>query len=819
MKKKYIIGKGNIMANQFFKDLIISYLFILLLFLVISLRKTIIFKLENVYLDIRRNYKEIYKILNILSPQIYYLTFIIFVFIERKFHFFVHIDSSQKLSTWLGIMSIYGIFLAFVQFIIGFAMQSKNDFYWGTSKTKFILLESFVYKLFNSQFFRIILVYISIYTLLDMKLITDNIDLYGYVLLVDDIFSVSVTLILMTYIFLFIKCIKIKINLFSIHEGNDYYIKRKIEVNIKNYFETLFNLTLDSEDSSYFDDLQHLLKSSAVDQRADMLYKIVIHTYNNVIHNVIFNKKFSENKNEFLKINFLKSKRKLSLYYVNSTIAGLWEIIETEELKYTIPELLVLYIKQEETLFTLQKLISINYNNDFLKFVESRNKRSHQEKNILGIPEIILNNIKSLDDVRILIRTVENSPAFNACRNIEINEKEDLFSDLIENVENEYRQLINKILRNMNLAGIENFDKSRLFDAFNLVNNRVASHDVFADIDEKFEVFQFDDNYISKIKQEQILDYLIWMDNNDSNKKFLEFITYPLDYKYVVAYCVYRMLYTGSEQRSWKEEVELLATISYKKYKYAECDYSLIKDYVISFIEASNIGHRIKNEVVASVFDNLYSVIDNKLISYLVSERYIDLLVFLKLRYILKDSLMYDPYIKEYENQSMSFIDKYNYDLRYNIICSFIDEPNLLKIAYFREHYLQFISNAVIPSIPENIFQDKRIQLFLIGFEFKPIVKVFEMVFDLKDRYIIGNGVIDYFVISLYIEEFYDLLKNNALYRSYFLTKVEKSLEYHDCSVEDYIIVLQDKANEVSASINKRQVQIVHDRLCQLMIE
>lgn len=802
------------MKNPITDNIIISYILLMSIFFAVSIGKSIKFKVGYYCKSFKESNSLLYKIIGFMYFQILYILFIALVFIQHKYKIFIVLNSSQVLSTWLGMMSIYGIFLAFIQFIIGFAMQSKRDFYWGSSITKFLLLESLEYRFFNSKFFKLILVYISAYTIINLDILSSYIAIRGYNLLICDIFSASIAIVLITYIFLFIKCIKIKINLFSIYEGKDYYLKHSIENKYKSDFRTLFNEMINKGEYNYFYALQSVVRGAAKKHRSEMLFKIVTDSYTSFQFEYLYKRKRIQSNIKFSNYRIFERKTNVSAYRLNAEFMSLWKIIETEKIELPFIKLIRLYSEQEEVLYIIQKYNSDNYYQDFLNGMNGKNIADNFKLKEFRLPDFVFDKITNLDDVEILINAVEKSPVIRICNKLCSGDMQDLYSNELLDVENGYKYFFSRLLKKLNKMNMKSFDKKSLKYALRIFDNRVSGRytlEPTIDLNSN----KFEENDLSIIKENQVINYIMWIENTRKNKEFIKFITHPLKYEYIVAYVLYRMLYTGSEYYTWKKEVEFLNSISTKKYDYNN-NYENISNFVFSFIEHSNIGHRIGKELLEFIFNNLNTVIDSRLLIYISNNRYIHLLTFLKIRYILKDSTYYDPSINDYKIVKEELSDHINFDWQYNIISSFHDEPAIFKIGYFRNHYIQFMYNIVHNRIPLSIFHDNRIQVFLIGFEFNSDIELFNLIYSIKDNHIVGNGIIDYLVLSLDNQKFYDYLISNVSFKSYFVSKVEKNLKYNNSNVNEYLNLLVEQTSLVDVKISLRVLEIVNERLLYL---
>ena len=122
--------------------------------------------------------------------------------LQEKYKYIYFGESNTFLTLVIGILTLYGIFYVFVQFALNYALQIEYDKHWGKSKTKILLMNSSEYRFFNSEIFKYMLLFSSIYPVL-----ADNIFSIKYItsykVYMEALWNVNIAIIFVLYAFLF----------------------------------------------------------------------------------------------------------------------------------------------------------------------------------------------------------------------------------------------------------------------------------------------------------------------------------------------------------------------------------------------------------------------------------------------------------------------------------------------------------------------------------------------------------------------------------------------------------------------------------------
>ncbi len=211
--------------------------------------------------DFALKYPTISSLINLLVGYIVIILLFIFTILQEKMQFIRIPLNCDPIVLTVAIYTMYGIFVSFIQFLISYSSTNNRDLYWGKSKTKLIIMDSIEYRVFNSTLFRMLLLYLSVYSILDLKKMFLLSEYHGYA---NSLFYVSITIIIIEFIVLFIKGLMISNVLFYVQEDRD-RINIQIKRNIFNEYQLIFNESIKSHDYDFveilFADLSNIEKS------------------------------------------------------------------------------------------------------------------------------------------------------------------------------------------------------------------------------------------------------------------------------------------------------------------------------------------------------------------------------------------------------------------------------------------------------------------------------------------------------------------------------------------------------------------------------
>ncbi len=591
--------------------------------------------------DFALKYPTISSILNLLIGYITIILLFIFTVLQEKTQFIRIPLNCDPIVLTVAIYTMYGIFVSFIQFLISYSSTNNRDLYWGKSKTKLIIMDSIEYRIFNSTLFRMLLLYLSVYSILDFKKMFLVSKYYGYA---ESFFYVSITIIMMEFIVLFIKGLMISNVLFYVQEDGD-RITNQIERNIFNEYQLLFNESIKSNDYDFVEIIFSELSNIEKSQRGEMIYSVLCHVYS-------WYKWIWENQDKKILVSLekiLKRSEKQNSYYklasLRSINSNFWNQYEQSELELPFEELLKIYTKQEDLMFHfIQKesggdkekfssMFTTVYETDntsldeikFFCFPAAVWKALSSQKDIISLCD----SARNLQMMEMLYHSIESS---DYCCTESLREKViELYSDFIVNVLGKEKEIIMQ----MDNRKIEyTLDiKSWKEDKKNFDQRRDTS-EVYINFREE----------LKKSFKYKLLEYFIELENNELNQSFIKKLGAFMEVKYIMFFITYRILYTGPDYSKWKTEILFFKDIISSRYYEDNIVGKRNVDFVVKAIADDNIGHighRISSDLIKWIFHNINSQINENIVKGCSEREYLSLAIFISFKYIFKEGNIY----------------------------------------------------------------------------------------------------------------------------------------------------------------------------------
>lgn len=588
--------------------------------------------------DFELKHPTISNLINILIRYIAITLLFIFTVLQEEKQFIRIPISCDPIVLTVAIYTMYGIFVSFIQFLISYSSTNNRDIYWGKSKIKLILMDSFEYRVFNSTLFRMLLLYLSIYSILDLKKMFLLSGYYGYA---DSLFYVSITIIMMEFIVLFIKGLIISNVLFYVQEGED-RITIQIKRNIFNEYKFIFNKTIKSGYYDFvkilFTDLSNIEKS----QRKEMLYSVLCYVYSWYQW---------EKENQDKKIGALLKKifersEKQNLYYkltsLRSINSNFWNQYKQSELELPFDKLLKVYTEQEDFMFNFIKKESNGDKEEFSSMFEmiyGTNNTLLNKIKFLDFPEEVWKAVSSKKDIISLCNSVRSLQIIN-----ELNysfKDSDYCSELLrEKIIERYCNFIIEVLKKEKeiILQMDNRKIEYILDAKMWKEDKKNCDQI-----QKADICRGYINFREELKRslkDRLLHYFIELENNEINQSFINKLGEFMEVKYIMFFVVYRILYTGSDYWKWKGEIRFFKDlISSRYYEDNICEEQNVV-FVAKAIADDNIGsigHRISSGLIKWIFHNINSPINENTVKECSERRYLSLAVFISFKYIFKD--------------------------------------------------------------------------------------------------------------------------------------------------------------------------------------
>ncbi|WP_248928669.1 hypothetical protein [Paenibacillus hamazuiensis] len=156
-----------------------------------------------------------YTIKNIILPVVLIASL---TAIQQQYGFIQLGNKDNYIALVISIITLYGILYTFLQFTIGYALQNKNDKYWGRSITKDIFLKRLGFEVFKSTMFKLLIMYSVIYPILSKAILLGIKDFNISNGFPQAFWEVSVLSIYVLYAYLFLQSLNSMKILYDIQE-------------------------------------------------------------------------------------------------------------------------------------------------------------------------------------------------------------------------------------------------------------------------------------------------------------------------------------------------------------------------------------------------------------------------------------------------------------------------------------------------------------------------------------------------------------------------------------------------------------------------
>ena len=593
--------------------------------------------------DFALKYPTISSILNLLIGYITIILLFIFTVLQEKTRFIRIPLNCDPIVLTVAIYTMYGIFVSFIQFLISYSSTNNRDLYWGKSKTKLIIMDSIEYRIFNSTLFRMLLLYLSVYSILDYKKMFLLSKYFGYA---DSLFYVSITIIMMEFIILFIRGLMISNVLFYVQEDGD-RITTQIERNIFNEYRLLFNESIKSNDYDFVEIIFSELFNIEKSQRGEMIYSVLCHVYS-------WYKWIWENQDKKILVSLekiLKRSEKQNSYYklasLRSINSNFWNQYEQSELELPFEKLLKIYTKQEDLMFHFIQKESRGDKEKFssmFKTVYETDNTSSDEIKFFCFPAAVWKALSSQKDIISLCDSARNLQMMEMLyHSIEINDyccteslREkviELYCDFIIKVLDKEKEIIlqmdnRKIAYTLDIKSWKEDKKN-----CDQIQRRDTSK-VYINFREE----------LKKSLKDKLIYYFIELENNELNQSFIKKLGEFMEVKYIMFFISYRILYTGPDYSKWKEEIlffkDLISTRYYEDKIYGEQNVNFVAKAIVDD-NIGHIGHRISSDLIKWIFHNINSPINENIVKECSERKYLSLAIFISFKYIFKDGNIY----------------------------------------------------------------------------------------------------------------------------------------------------------------------------------
>lgn len=673
----------------------------------------------------------------------------------------------------ISILTMYGIFYTFLQFTIGYALQNKNDKYWGRSITKDFFLKRLGFEIFKSIFFKILLLYAVIYPTVSKTIMlgieNSNIPLRNST--PQAFWEVSVSVIYILYAYLFLQSLSSMKMLYSIQERRDARLEWRIEKTVAEEYKRSFEFSYKKNYDYFLDELFKEVKALNQNEQVSMLMYILEKTFSSV--------SFSKKQRRGL-FKLFKQDEPISRhtpFFINNLFNSLYEKIEENNIQLSLRELLAVYRWHDNTINS--SLRSLNNYDEIqdAEFFEELTKIYSSISNIaydctyFKLPSIIEKRISSYECIEEIHNEIVNRQGFKFVLDAyKLNPSERKNSHNM--MAKSYYQYFNNILKYYGkyLSELKYNQYSRSCGIFR-------------------------NNMIGEQESEIIYDFLINMEYTEHNKDYAVFLTNKLDFKYIASFVFYNILFTGPS-RKWEKEILFFKHIISKK----QIDESVRDEHILKFvsnkIKNSNIGHRIDSNLIRWIIKNIsISQLNEEVLKRCLSEQNMSYAHFLKLKYIFTENNYCSSDFYAVDFDTVNFTSHSDWEI--DFLKDMLQTPQLLNEQFFSQHLFYFCRK--ISYRTEHFHFENNFRLFLINRSFQLSEKQF---IDLLDKRYIGKGIIEFLILQLDKPE-YIYLTEGVAYKS-FSTEVRKVINRANMSVNSYI-------NDLVSQANKYRDEIISD--------
>ncbi len=688
--------------------------------------------------------------------SVFILFFGLSFMLQTKFNF-ISFGDATSYSLILGVFTVYGIFLAFLQFAIGFAIQNKNDQFWGVSITKHFIQRHLPFSIFKSRIFLGVLVYVAAFPLISNSLsryfsfFSLNIGAFH------SLWESGVFVVIMFYIFLFIRTLSVINSFFDIQEHNDqsiiYSIVNKEAAKYRGIFLHFFPRDTNIFFRSLFRTIQRLEKSEGQEMFLKIYYPML--------------------DLEMLKGNAKKQKvtDQRMLIDLLRMFSMMFDYLREAQLQIEMKELLSICKKQNNM---IHRCLSANSDTDDV--FATNNVQSYLQR-MLYVPAFIWESVQSIEDVDRIHSYLEaiSIPHLSTKKEKQLNH---LFRDSFWEMLNHYRVY-----------------QSDIPDGHALFKSR------------RYNTWQ--QTAIDEQTQQFIYHYILNLEHHPENESYIIHVTNALDFKYCASIIFYFLLYPSDNE--WKSKVVLFKKVM-NNHPFYEFDDDTI-NFVTKSVSRTGIGHRIESNLVKKVMHDLKTIshFDVPFVQTYLMESCISLAKWIKLRYIFSE--LHFHFRVSFSEKLSNLELKFDPDGKWKVdfIKELIDTPVLLKQEELKEVLYLFCSEVLESNYPRTAYLSYDFRIFHVN----PIFLFTEENFA---QLVAGNipplkGIIDYLFIHL-TDSTYAYIITDSMKLTFLMGKIDDQLNIQNQTIRDYLRTLVDQASAcgqiISASNEEKLLHVYH---------
>lgn len=728
-----------------------------------------------------------YPTINLLINSLVKYLSIVFIFIFTIFQENTNVikfpADFDSLILTVSIYAMYGILISFIQFLISYSSTNNKDFYWGKSKTKLIIMDSMEYKIFNSTLFRLLLLYLTVYSVINFTKLSFMSKYTGYA---DSLFHISIVIVMVEFIILFIKGVIIS-NLLFYFQEDVRNVNTQIELVSLNEYQYLFNDSIKSDHKDFMKIIFYDLLNIEETQRREMIFLVLCNVYSR--------QQLLEDNHNKSKMNLIfkifKRREVQNPYYKLSRVrlinGEFWTYYKQSDLKLSFEELLRIYIKQENLIFHIMKQESGGEKEKFTSMFENVYEADNiliVKNNFFDFPSAVWDAISSQKDIILFCTLARNIDILNMLYNSYESSDYCCTETLGNKIIQKYCDFIIKIIKEKKETIIQ-MDNRDIEDILN-IKLCYGSNSYYDEIQNKDLLHVSVRDEIDKLLKNKMMAYFITLDDNESNREYISKLSKFLDVKYVMFFIIYRILYPGGDYSEWKKEILYFKKLISSKYYDDNLFSKQNVDFIVNSITKNTIGHKINPVLLQWIFENIKSPIGENIVNECHERRYLSLTIFISLKYIFLDEYYYYDVLED-----VSII---NEDIKFQFINDMSKIKDVLQERYFIKAIFSIFGYRRGDIKLDKLIRDGSYEMFVIISSFITIEKIIECID--TNVWIENNEVLNFLLIK--ISEFSNqkiLLSLDFEVQQNFARRFEKMLTQSNKTVDEYVDALCDRVS------------------------
>ncbi len=670
----------------------------------------------------------------------------------------------------IGILTLYGILYTFLQFIISYTQQDReNDLYWGRSITQELFVQTLGYKFFGSAFFRLLLVYGVIYPYTSETIISVTEKLSITESSLQALWETSLFAIFILYIYLFLQSLSGMNILYDVHKKSRLvYLRWRIEERVTEEYMRNFKYAYKvNRYESFFDPLFAEAEALKANEQKEMIMHI--------LNEIFFETEFTPGGRSMLErfTGYEENEQRNRPIYLYNFFIQLFERLAKSSVHLKLDGLLDIHRIQDiaicksiDSFIKMQSEKSESPNDLFIDELVDRYTKEgfgNKECTYFKLPANIINSITSWDDLEEIHKHITWQRGYEIIQKIR-QENDAELTNSKRLLIGSYDVYLQKMLdRYKDYTDVSKRDYSWFFGS---LKRRAA---------------------IENSLSNAIYLYMRDMAYTESDKEYFVFLAERLDYKYKAALVIYHMLYP-KPKHGWSKEVKLFRRIIDAGWADESIADEEVLEFVCTKIAESNIERRIKGDLIRWIGHHIkIGQVNEKIMHRCLTDGYITYAKLLKLIYIFTDST---GYLIDFYNFDFDKIEKpsgSNWGVKF--LTEMLETPKLSRESFFANHIYQLCKKI---SYSDDDFA--RIRDFRV-FWLNPIFNLDKSKFiELIKNHYLEKGIIEFLLLRLSADSYEYLTQGEA--SASFAARVKAIIKSENKEINKYVENLVSRANE-----------------------